>query len=634
MPFSFADLPWLPEAPSDFSSRCRAANTLDTPVGETLHYLAQHAAQPRQAVAFRRALDKAREAGADLGPLLPFKLGIVSNATMDFIADDIPLAAARHGVAVEIVVADFDQVMQEALNPESNISRSGADAILLAIDYRWLGLESFDPNDGAARAQLAIERLLSAADALRVNAGAPIILPLLARPSISLFGNSEMRIAEAASTNISQVNAAILDYAGRTGSYVLDVAHLASRIGLDRWHDPVQWFAYKLPFAADCNAAFAEIVGRLLGSIRGKSRKCLVLDLDNTLWGGAIGDEGLAKIVLGPGSAKGEAFLAVQHMAKQLRQRGIILSVCSKNDDEVARSPFREHPEMLLKESDIAIFQSNWTDKASNLEAIAKSLNIGLDSLVFLDDNPAERAHVRSALPSVAVPELPNDPAWFPWHLQSAGYFEATDFNVEDRSRAESYATNALRADVEAKSRNLGDYLSSLDMKLVARPFDQVGRTRITQLINKTNQFNLMTRRLTEFEVVEIETADNRLTIQVSLSDRFGELGMIGLIICALAGDQATITDWVMSCRVLGRKVEMAMLQVLKGGLEKRGIREISAQYRPTSKNGMVKDHFDNLGFRLVKEEPDGARHYRVRPSEIGNFALPMAIDDSAFQGG
>jgi FkbH-like protein len=321
-------------------------------------------------------------------------------------------------------------------------------------------------------------------------------------------------------------------------------------------------------------------------------------------------------------------------MAKQLRQRGIILSVCSKNDDEVARSPFRKHPEMLLKESDIAIFQSNWTDKASNLEAIAKSLNIGLDSLVFLDDNPAERAHVRSALPSVAVPELPNDPAWFPWHLQSAGYFEATDFNVEDRSRAESYATNALRADVEAKSRNLGDYLSSLDMKLVARPFDQVGRTRITQLINKTNQFNLMTRRLTEFEVVEIETADDRLTIQVSLSDRFGELGMIGLIICALAGDQATITDWVMSCRVLGRKVEMAMLQVLKGGLEKRGIREISAQYRPTSKNGMVKDHFDNLGFRLVKEEPDGARHYRVRPSEIGNFALPMAIDDSAFQGG
>jgi FkbH-like protein len=634
LPFSFADLPWLPEAPSDFSSRCRAANTLDTPVGETLHYLAQHAAQPRQAVAFRRALDKALEAGADLGPLLPFKLGIVSNATMDFIADDIPLAAARHGVAVEIVVADFDQVMQEALNPESNISRSGADAILLAIDYRWLGLESFDPNDGAARAQLAIERLLSAADALRVNAGAPIILPLLPRPSISLFGNSEMRIAEAASTTISEVNAAILDYAGRTGSYVLDVAHLASRIGLDRWHDPVQWFAYKLPFAADCNAAFAEIVGRLLGSIRGKSRKCLVLDLDNTLWGGAIGDEGLAKIVLGPGSAKGEAFLAVQHMAKQLRQRGIILSVCSKNDDEVARSPFREHPEMLLKESDIAIFQSNWTDKASNLEAIAKSLNIGLDSLVFLDDNPAERAHVRSALPSVAVPELPNDPAWFPWHLQSAGYFEATDFNVEDRSRAESYATNALRADVEAKSRNLGDYLSSLEMKLVARPFDQVGRARITQLINKTNQFNLTTRRLTEFEVVEVETADDRLTIQVSLSDRFGELGMIGLIICALAGDHATITDWVMSCRVLGRNVEMAMLQVLKGGLEKRGIREISAQYRPTSKNGMVKDHFDNLGFRLVKEEPEGARHYRVRPSEIANFALPMAIDDSAFQGG
>ncbi len=632
MPFSFADLPWLPSAPSDFSARCRAAITTAEPVGQTLHHLAQHATRPTQALAFRRALDKARASGADLAPLLPFKLGILSNATMDFIADEIPLAAARHGVAVEILVADFDQVMQEALNPESNMSRSGADAILLAIDHRWLGLEGLHEDHSADREQLAIERLFSAADAVRANAGAPIILPLLARTPIPLFGNSEMKFAETASAAISRINAAILDYASRTGSYVLDVAHLAARIGLDRWHDPVQWLAYKLPFASECNAAFAETVGRLLGAIRGKARKCLVLDLDNTLWGGAIGDEGLSKILLGPGSAKGEAFLAIQTMAKQLRQRGIILSVCSKNDDHVARVPFREHPEMLLTESDIAVFQANWTDKASNLDAIAKSLNIGLDSLVLLDDNPAERAQVRSALPAVAVPELPNDPAWFPWYVQSAGYFEAINLSAEDRARADSYASNANRAQVEAKARNLGDYLTDLEMKLIARPFDLVGRTRITQLINKTNQFNLMTRRLTELEVAEIEAADDQLTLQVSLSDRFGDLGMIGLITCGLAGDQATIADWVMSCRALGRKVEAAMLQVLKKELEKRGVARLAAQYRPTAKNGMVRDHFDTLGFHLVKEEPDGSRHYSVMTSEIEAVPPPITIDDSAFQ--
>jgi FkbH-like protein len=293
------------------------------------------------------------------------------------------------------------------------------------------------------------------------------------------------------------------------------------------------------------------------------ARKCLVLDLDNTLWGGVVGDDGMHGLVLGQGDAVGEAFLAVQRAAGWLHSRGVLLAVCSKNDDAVARAAFRDHPDMLLRLEDIAVFQANWHDKATNLRAIATALSIGPAALVLLDDNPAERALVRSELPEVAVPELPADPAGYPAVLLAAGYFEALGFTTEDRARAGHYRADAQRAALATSCVDMDAYLQSLEMTIHFAPFDVVGRARIAQLTNRSNQFNLTTRRRDEAALSALESRADAFTLQIRLADRFGDNGMIGVVICTAAGTDWVIDTWLMSCRVLNRRVEEAVLDVL-----------------------------------------------------------------------
>jgi FkbH-like protein len=626
MQSSIADLAWLVAAPDDFSSRCRAALEGEGEIGHRLQQLATFRLSSAQALSFSRAITKARGAGRDLSPLTPTKLAITSNATMDFVADHLPAAAARHGVALEVVLADFDVVMQEALDPRSTINTAGADLVLLAVDYRWLGLSAFVPADAEAKLQAAIERLLGAARLFKANSGATPILPLLATPASPLFGSFDRLEPGTLAFQIDLINRAILDFAREEGAYVLDVAAIASSVGSAHWFDPVGWNAQKQPFAAVFNPLYADRLGSLLGAIRGKARKCLVLDLDNTLWGGAIGDEGVAGIVLGAGSAAGEAFLETQRIALTLQQRGVILAVASKNDDAVARQMFREHPDMLLGEKHIAVFQANWTDKASNLEAIANTLSIGLDALVLLDDNPAERAQLRAALPVVAVPELPSDPAHFGQIVISAGYFEAVSFSADDAIRGASYTENARRAEVMARSRDLGAYLNSLGMEFTLGPFNASNRARVTQLINKTNQFNLRTRRLTEKDVEAMQADPAVLTLQARLGDTFGDMGLISVVTCKIEGAGATVTDWLMSCRVLGRRVEEATYDALVMALSARGVEHLAASYSPTAKNSMVREHFDRLGMALVREDPDGSRHYEMAIVAHQRPDLPMKM--------
>jgi FkbH-like protein len=351
-------------------------------------------------------------------------------------------------------------------------------------------------------------------------------------------------------------------------------------------------------------------VCRLVAALHGRSRRCLVLDLDNTVWGGVIGDDGLDGIKIAQGDAVGEAHLSVQQMALTLRARGVVLAVSSKNNDEVARAPFRNHPEMLLKEKHIAVFQANWDDKATNIQAIARELSLGTDAMVFLDDNPAERNLVRSMLPQVAVPELPDDPALYARTLAAAGYFEAIAFSEEDRNRAEMYQSNARRVALQSQAGDLNAYLESLRMEIFFAPFDRVGRARITQLINKSNQFNLTTRRYTEAEVAATEADPAVFTLQVRLVDMFGDNGMISVIVCREIADGGQpaweIDTWLMSCRVLGRKVEQMVLREILLAAHARGIRRVFGIYHPTERNGLVRDHYATLGFTPIRSEPDG----------------------------
>ncbi|MDQ2861453.1 MAG: HAD-IIIC family phosphatase [Pseudomonadota bacterium] len=634
---SLADLPWLTAPPADFVEQCRAlvADAGRAGLGAQAARLAVHALDGRQARRLGRAIGRIAEAGGDLAPLAPLRLVVLSNKTFDFIGDHLPAAAARHGVALDLILPPFDQAMQQALDPASQTRRAGPDAILLALDHDWYGLGAGALDDPRIALLDAMARLGDLLSALQENTAATLYLSTAATPPMSLFGSLDARAPGSPRALIEALNVAIVRMAEERGALLMDTRALAEQVGTERWFDPVQHFAYKLPFASAYGAIYADWVGRLAGAARGRARKCLVLDLDNTLWGGVVGDDGLAGLVLGPGSARGESFLAVQNMALALKARGVILAVSSKNDDAVARGAFEQHPEMALKPADIAVFQANWRDKPSNLEAIAESLNIGLDAMVLLDDNPAERAQVRAALPTVAVPELPADPAWFPWTLMSAGYFEAVGFSAEDRLRAAAYAGDAHRAEVKATARDLGDYLTSLDMRLTAGPFDPAGRTRIAQLINKTNQFNLTTRRYSEGDVAAFEADPAAITLQIRLADRFGDLGMIGVVIVRVreASDgvsEATVDSWLMSCRVLGRQVEEAMLALLLERAAAAGATRIAAQYRPTPKNGMVRNLLDRLGFALVAEDEAGVRHYVLAVGGAAEAALPMRIERAA----
>ncbi|MGA8707776.1 MAG: HAD-IIIC family phosphatase [Steroidobacteraceae bacterium] len=584
-----------------------------------------HRADSVLAGSFNGALNRLRASGTDLSPLIPFRLSILSNSTAELIADSLPMAAARHRIALEVKLAPYDQVFQQAFDRDSELHRASPDAILLMLDYRWYGLATPAPGAGD-RVSAALTRLTELIDALKGATSAPIIVQTIAMPVQPLFGSFDRRVM-GTGRDADALNRSIAELVRDRACYLLDVSALCDMVGAARFHDPVAWTLYKLPMASGVVPLYADWLGRLVGAIRGTARKCLVLDLDNTLWGGVVGDDGVEGLNIGPGSAEGEAFLEIQRLALDLKRRGIILAVCSKNDEQTARLVFRQHPEMLIKESDIAVFQANWLDKPSNLEAIAKSLEIGLDALVLLDDNAAERAQVRAALPQVGVPEVGNDPAHYPALLCAAGYFEAVSYSDEDRTRAESYATNALRAEVKAKARDLGDYLQSLQMVISHNPFDAANRPRIAQLINKSNQFNLTTRRYSETEVASLESDRSKHTFQTRLRDRFGDFGLIGIIIAATQSDGSwDIETWLMSCRVLGRKVEWSMLGALVEQAAAARAPYISAIYLPTAKNSMVAEHYDRLGFARISEDVRGTVKYRLPLADYTASSLPFQV--------
>ncbi|MDB5579744.1 MAG: haloacid dehalogenase [Bradyrhizobium sp.] len=626
--FAPTGLPWLPDPPEDFKARCAAALTV-ADSGTALMRLAGHRLTSTQYLTFARTMTRAHELGARLGPLEPIRIAVLPSSTFDAIATAIPAAVVRRGMAATIEVAEYDQIVQAAFDPTAAIWRSTPDAVLVQFDHVWLGLDRFVGPEEADPVAGALDRVAMVFDAIRQRSDAHLIFTNVASPPNPLFGNLDGAVAGTVRSQIARFNAGLAAVIG-SGVAIMDVAALAEQVGTSRWFDPVMWSLYKAACAPDCVPLYAEAIARVVAAMRGKSRKCLVLDCDNTLWGGVIGDDGIENIRIGEGSAEGECFLAVQKLALDLKRRGVILAISSKNFDATARAAFRDHPDMLLRESDIAIFQANWSDKASNLEAIARELNIGVESLVLLDDNGAERAQVRAALPMVGVPELPADPAYYPAYLANAGYFEATAYSAEDGQRAGSYSDNARRAEVMEKSRDLGEYLRALDMSFSAAPFDALGRSRIAQLINKSNQFNLTTRRYTEAQVAQFEGDPACVTLQVRLKDKFSDFGMIGVVIGIphhSDPEGLELDTWLMSCRVLGRKVEHGMLQALTTAARRARVKTLYAYYLPTAKNAMVSELYDMLGFHRTSDLAADGRHYRLSIDDVTFGELPFSCD-------
>jgi FkbH-like protein len=619
----YSELAWLPAPPLDFRQRCRALAAADGAASREIRTLASYGLTESQLARLSASIAELASKGADLAPLTPFKLGLVGNGTLDLITPALTASAARHGVLLEWVAAEFGQTLQEALDPASRINRARPDAVLLCLDYR--ALPNLTSPSGAADAQDFIAALRQG---FRRNGGAISIVPTFAPPPESLFGSLDRTLGQSRRATLDAVNRALVADVAGSDDVLFDVAALAETVGLGDWYSPEQWNLAKLPFNATYVPLYADHLGRLLGAIKGKARRCLILDLDNTIWGGVIGDDGIDGIKLAQGDAVGEAFLDVQRTALMLRDRGVVIAASSKNTDEIARAPFRDHPEMLLRENHIAVFQANWSDKATNIKAIADALSLGLESMVFVDDNPMERGLVREILPEVAVPELGDDPALYARTILSAGFFEAVAFSDEDRKRAEFYQDNAKRVALQAQAGDVDAYLASLQMEIVFAPFDATGRTRIAQLINKSNQFNLTTRRYGEAEVAALEQDPAVFTLQVRLLDTFGDNGMISAIICRPRDATSwEIDTWLMSCRVLGRRVETMVLREIVASARSRGIARLIGIYRPTARNGMVSDHYQKLGF--ARRAAEGGDEWLLS-TDVEIAAAPMTVRRAA----
>ena len=460
----YSELRWLLSAPADFGARVRALGDTSDNSGREIQSLAMHALDVNQLTSLAKGIKKVQELGGSLSPLVPFRLAVLSNSTIDLIVPALVASAARHGIALEVIQPSYDQVAQEALTPDSRVNSSKPDACLFALDYRALPLKLSLANKEASdrTVQGAIAYLKVLRDAIETNSNAIRIFQTFAPPAEALFGSFDRVLPGTLRSLIDNTNRDLVEFVSNSsGDVLVDVATLAEIVGLADWHNTSQWNLAKLAFAYDLIPFYAEHVARTIAAIRGKSRRVLILDLDNTIWGGVIGDDGLDGINVSQGDATGEAHLGLQRLALDLRQRGVILAVSSKNNDEVARSPFERHPEMLLKLDHFAVFQANWNDKATNIEAIARELSLGLDAMVFVDDNPAERGLVRRLLPQVAVPELPAEPAFYARTLAAAGYFETVVFAAEDLDRAGFYQNNARRANLQKQVGGLDAYLKS-----------------------------------------------------------------------------------------------------------------------------------------------------------------------------
>ena len=452
-----------------------------------------------------------------------------------------------------------------------------------------------------------INRFRTIWQSLADNVGCQIIQNNFELPVSATLGNFDAVSAGGSTRFITELNLAMAREAASNPKLLIqDLFSISARVGLNNWFNPERWFSYKLANTIEGSHAMAVSLSSMVNAIYGRSRKVLVLDLDNTLWGGVIGDDGVDKIVLGRETPLAEAYTAFQNYCLRLRERGILLAVCSKNDDTVARSGFT-HPDSVLKLEHFSAFRANWDPKHENLLSIARELNLGVDSFVFVDDNPAERAIVEAQTPGVAVPNVGSDVAKFPAIIDAGRYFEPVSLGREDLERAKLYEENAQRAQLEQKFANYGEYLESLEMTAEIDRFNATYMERIAQLTNKTNQFNLTTRRYTLAEIEATVSDGRHIGLYGKLTDRFGDNGLISIVLGRKDGHELHLDLWLMSCRVLKRDMEIAMLDAVAMRARSAGLVRLIGYYLPTKKNGMVVEHYATLGFEKIATGEDGA---------------------------
>ncbi len=546
------------------------------------------------------------------------RVALLGGATTELLEEPLALAIEAAGLGCDIYRGEHNTYAREMLEASSAAAAFRPDVVVVVLTPANLPARP-KPGDELDRAeelaQTVCDHWLQLCARMHENARCEILLNNLHPLPTHPLGNLGAKTPWDANNFIRRVNRLLGDRAPEY-VHINDVESLSAQLGVGQWFDARYWFHAKQPVSFACLVPYVRNTARIIGALFGRTAKCLVVDLDNTLWGGVVGDDGVEGLNIGEGDPVGEAFKAFQEYLLRLKERGVLLAVCSKNDESNALAPFAQRPEMILKRGDFAAFKANWDPKPQNLRAIADELNLGLDAFVFVDDNPAERAAVRQQLPEIEIVELTNDPADYPRLLDEAGCFEVTALSAEDEQRTRQYQDNALRQQFQASTGDFTSYLATLQQKAVVAPFEPKHLDRITQLLNKSNQFNLMTRRLSRSEVEALMNDRNGLTAYVRLADRFGDNGLISVFTGRREQDVLWIDDWLMSCRVLDRGVPQLLCNYVVEQARKRGVEALHGVYRPTPKNGMVRDHYRKLGFmpleNLSEANGDGTAHWRL----------------------
>ena len=532
-----------------------------------------------------------------------FNVAVVGDSATQFLSDSIRGEAYLRGLTVSVYEADYDSVAQQFIDEHSEVYESRPEYIIIYLSVEKL-YDSFSRAGGEDRCGFAknvADRIESYWRNICRYSSAKIIQYDFIEKNDGIFGNYALNVPESFLFQVKRLNTLLCELTkSYKNAYILDLNGIATSSGYDNIFSPQLYDTASLTLTTGVLPQVAGQTIDIIRTIRGVSMcKCVILDLDNTLWGGVIGDDGIGGIELGDLGA-GKAFVRFQRWLKELTYRGILLCVCSKNDEINAKQPFEEHPDMILRLSDITVFMANWQDKASNISAIRETLNIGMNSIVFIDDNAFERELVKSRLPDIIVPEMPKDPSEYVSYLQSLNLFETVSYSQEDRTRSEMYKSEAERRKVSAKYDSIDDFLKDLNMVSEYSPFRPFNYPRIAQLSQRSNQFNLRTIRYTENEIAAIAADPGYVTLQFCLKDRFGDHGLISVVIMKIDGDALFIETWLMSCRVLKRGMEEFVINTIIDTAEKSGYKRVIGEYIPTAKNGMVADVYEKHGFKPV----------------------------------
>lgn len=550
------------------------------------------------------------------------KIAILSGSTIGEIKNILELFLLNYGIKPEFKVGGYNRYYEELMFDDGSLKDFAPDFIYIHTSNK--NIENLPvPQDSAEIVKEKLEKEFNKFKSVCEKAlsyGAVVIVNNYEMPFYRMYGSKDAVAVQGVVNFTTKLNIMIADYIAEMDNlYLNDINYLSGLIGLDNWFSLENWYLYKYALAVDKIPDLAFSIAKIIKSALGKNKKSVILDLDNTLWGGVIGDDGVEGIAIGNEQPAGMSYTEFQSYLKKLSGLGIMLNVCSKNEEKIAKQGFTDRKESPLSLEDFICFKANWEPKHINIANIAKEINIGEDSFVFIDDNPAEREIVRKSLPTVTVPEV-SCPEDYIKAIDRAGFFEITAFTKDDAKRNEMYKQNAQRAAAESSFTNYTDYLLSLNMSSEIGAFSTAHCERITQLINKTNQFNFTTRRYAQSEVEEIiANQKDYVSVHANLVDKFGDNGITTCLIASVKDTNANIDLWVMSCRVFKRHLEYAVFDYLVEQCKQRGIKTISASYLPTAKNVIIKDFYEGIGFDIVLDSESEKRYIFNIPENYEN---------------